>query len=312
MSNNDWVKHCTIFEFLGGSHAYGLNTETSDEDIRGICIPPEKYWLGLTRFDQADKFQNEDKVIYNIKKFVELAADCNPNIIEFLYCDESSIIKSSPWYERLREHRDWFLSSKARFTFSGYAFAQLKRIKSHKKWLMDPPKEKPLREDFGLPKGRKVGPEMLGAADTLTEDGYEFSREIMSIFTKEKQYQAEKKKWDSYQNWLQNRNLKRMNLEAEYGYDTKHAMHLVRLMSMAVEILRDGQVIVKRPDRDFLLGIRNGDWTYDRLIEWCEKQEELMDDLYKTTSLQKKPQMKNIEQLLISIIRDYFEYDMEN
>jgi len=85
MSNNDWVKHCTIFEFLGGSHAYGLNTETSDEDIRGICIPPEKYWLGLTRFDQADKFQNEDKVIYNIKKFVELAADCNPNIIEFLY-----------------------------------------------------------------------------------------------------------------------------------------------------------------------------------------------------------------------------------
>jgi len=45
-------------------------------------------------------------------------------------------------------------------------------------------------------------------------------------------------------------------LEAKFGFDTKHAMHLIRLLRMAREILETGVVHVKRPDAEELSAIR--------------------------------------------------------
>ena len=50
---------------------------------------------------------------------------------------------------------DWvahdILTKKVQQTFHGYAMAQLKKIKTHRSWLLNPPTKKPSREDFGLP-----------------------------------------------------------------------------------------------------------------------------------------------------------------
>ena len=45
------------------------------------------------------------------------------------------------------------------------------------------------------------------------------------------------KHWDSYQTWKTHRNPTRAELEPQHGYDTKHAMHLIRLMRMGLEVL---------------------------------------------------------------------------
>jgi predicted nucleotidyltransferase len=91
-----------------------------------------------------------DEELQELRKFLKLAADCNPNIIEFLYVDKNIII-STPIWEKIRNSRDLFLSKKARYTFSGYAISQLLRIKRHRGYLLDGVKHKPSRCDFGLP-----------------------------------------------------------------------------------------------------------------------------------------------------------------
>lgn len=58
---------------------------------------------------------------------------------------------TTPVGEKLREHAKDFLSTKARFTFAGYAHAQLKRIKTHRKYLLNPPTHLPTREEYGIP-----------------------------------------------------------------------------------------------------------------------------------------------------------------
>ncbi|MFA5049275.1 MAG: nucleotidyltransferase domain-containing protein, partial [Patescibacteria group bacterium] len=82
----DFVESNTIYRTIVGSTCYGLNTPTSDIDMKGICIPPKEYYFGLKKFEQQEN--GKDDTTYAIKKFVSLARDCNPNIIEMLYVDE--------------------------------------------------------------------------------------------------------------------------------------------------------------------------------------------------------------------------------
>jgi predicted nucleotidyltransferase len=95
-------------------------------------------------------------VIYEVRKFFRLASECNPNILESLFCADRHVLYCSDVGEQLRERADEFLSGKAKHTFCGYAMAQLSRIKTHKKWLMEPPPAPPERADFGLPERRLI------------------------------------------------------------------------------------------------------------------------------------------------------------
>jgi len=56
----------------------------------------------------------------------------------------------------------------------------------------------------------------------------------------------------------------------EDKFDTKDAMHLLRLTRMCKEIITTGQVIVRRPDRDFLLSVRDGKVPYKQIVEEAE------------------------------------------
>ncbi len=47
---HDWLENGIIFSTLHGSHAYGLNTPESDEDVRGICIAPKKLTYGFFQY----------------------------------------------------------------------------------------------------------------------------------------------------------------------------------------------------------------------------------------------------------------------
>lgn len=291
--NIKWLQGRTIFITIHGSIAYGLNTPESDLDIKGIAIPPVEYFLGyLQKFEQAT-WKEPDATIYDIRKFFQLASDCNPNIIEMLWTDEKDHLFVHPLGAYLLERREMFLSRKAKYTFSGYAIAQLKRIKTHRKWLLNPPLIKPTRESFQLPETSLLSADILGAITaTLKKDAsriVEYPAHIMTLYHEERAYHNAMTEWVQYQNWKTTRNPKRAALEAAYGYDAKHASHLVRLMRMCREILTTGQVIVKRPDRDEILAIKQGAWSYDQLLEWAERQDSELTELEKTSPLRKEP-----------------------
>ena len=298
----------TIFLTTHGSHAYGTNIETSDVDVKGVCVTPVEYFYGFAyKFEQAEQ-KDPDQVIYSIQKFCKLAAECNPNIIEVLFTDEKHHRKVTAAGHILLEDRELFLSKKARHTFSGYAHAQLKRIRSHRAWLLDPPKGKPSRADYGLPEHRTVSAQQMGVIKALAEDGYTFTEEAERVLTKEKQYATALTHWKQYEHWKQTRNQQRAALEAKYGFDVKHAMHLVRLMRMCVEILEGKGVQVYRPDREELLAIRRGCWSYDEVVEEAECLDARAEELYTCShALPHKPHLEKLNNLCIQAINQHHD-----
>ncbi len=343
-----WIPERTVLLVRHGSHAYGTNNESSDEDFKGIAIPPKEYFFGAAnRFEQAE-LNDPDAVVYDIRKFFTLAADCNPNIIEVLHTDPSDHLIVDPIGRIILDNKDNFLSKKIKFTFSGYAVAQLKRIKTHRKWLINPPEVPPTRAELGLPEKTLIPQDQLSAAEAeirkeIDKFSFHFLEhhsegekvELKSIISsmmgelkitsddewvaaarrvgiddnfiylmqKEREYAGKKRDWDQFKNWERSRNPKRAALEAKYGYDTKHGYHLVRLIRMCREILTTGKVIVKRPDREELLAIRNGEWSYDRMVDWADAEDKELDKLYKTsTALPNVPDRKYLDNLHISLI----------
>jgi hypothetical protein len=214
-------------------------------------------------------------VRYEIRKYFRLAAAANPTVLELLFTDPSCHTVCTPLGERLVGARDRFLSLRVKDSFSGYAMSQLQRIETHRKWVKNPPKKEPVRADFGLPETRLISRDQMGAVEAMLGDGRleqaDLSTNFLAILDRERRYKTARKEWESYQGWLKTRNPKRSALEAEFGYDTKHGMHLIRLLRMGAEIVETGTLKVRRDDRDELLAIRGGAWSYDRLMEAADE-----------------------------------------
>lgn len=363
--NFDLHNH-TILVTIAGSRAYGTHTPESDVDIKGVCVPPLKYATGfLHHFDQIDTpdhiktftkyLRSEEKealdrgeklegTIYAHNKFIKLATDCNPNILDVLFCRDGDVIYFTGKGLLLRDARDLFLSAKAKHTFSGYAMAQLKRIKGHRQWLLHPPTHEPTRDEYGLtPQPTKLyyevwdgikkkldtwewdfdgvsDPDIIRIqeqiANTLTDIGINAddkwiyaarslgaNDELIDHIKKEKAYQDATGEWKRYQNWKKTRNPIRAILEEKYGFDAKHASHLVRLYEMGLEILTTGKVNVWREDAEKLLAIRNGAWTYDQLVDWAEQKNLELTQIYRSRQyvVPHKPDIKKLDELCQSL-----------
>lgn len=342
----EWLKDRTVLMVRHGSHAYGTNTAGSDEDFRGIAIPPSEYFFGFLKSFENLVRNDPDVTIFDIRKFFKLAIENNPNVLEILFVDPSDIISASPLGEELLAIRDQFISRAAKERFLGYAKAQAHRIKTHRRWILNPPAAPPSRTDFGLTEKMEIPKDQLlvvwsqmqkkvdewrpdfepfsepqqiylqnKVANVLAEMEITSSTEWMcaartlgysenfiQLLQKEKEFEGRKADWGHYQQWLNNRNEKRAELERKYLYDTKHGAHLVRLLRMGREILTQGKVIVRRPDAAELLEIRNGKWTYEQLIEHAEMIEKEIEAAYFTSPVQVRPNRNKLDELCQSII----------
>ncbi len=170
-SNLTWLKSNTIFLTVHGSNAYGLNTPTSDIDYKGIAIPPKEYFTSfMNNFEQAEfRNPNPDCCIFNILKWLGLACDNNPSVIEILWTNPKHWVITSEYWEEIIQHRDKFLSKNIKHRFSGYAIQQLKKMKRHFRYLNFPVKEPPQRSDFGLPNHFVLPKEQLDAALSIIQ-----------------------------------------------------------------------------------------------------------------------------------------------
>lgn len=334
MKDNMLVKH------YAGSISYGTNLPTSDVDFRGIfCGDPVNVRTPFFTVRECEDIEEEDTKLLELAHFMKLCLDCNPNIIETLWVNDSDIVMRTPAYDMLREHRHALLSSKIAFTTSGYALSQLRRIKNHSKWINNPQtKQAPKQMDYvslvqwlGTEKVLSIeisnwnddhrlvpyGSNLFGVYGApgyqiydnhghLNND-FKGDREALDHpkmlirFNKEEYLRANdihKHYWE----WKENRNVTRGALEEQFGYDTKHAMHLVRLLRMGIESLRDEEIVVKRPDAEELLAIRDGAWDYDDIVKYAESMDkEVREVWYKNTKLRKKPDLKLAAQLLMDV-----------
>jgi len=128
MKDNMIVKH------YAGSISYGTNLPTSDVDFRGVfCADPINILAPFHVIKECKDQDEEDTKLFELRHFFKLCVDCNPNIIETLWVDDSDIVFHTQVYDYIRSYRNDLLSQKIAYTTSGYAIAQLKRLKSAKK-----------------------------------------------------------------------------------------------------------------------------------------------------------------------------------
>jgi uncharacterized protein len=128
-----------LLKCISGSRAYGTQLPTSDTDVKGIFILPQKDLYGLRYTEQVNDDRN-DTVFYEIKRFMELLFKNNPNILELLATPDDCVLYRHPSVLRLKS--ELFLSKLCRFTFAQYAFAQIKKARGLNKKIVNPMDER--------------------------------------------------------------------------------------------------------------------------------------------------------------------------
>lgn len=393
MTTTDFdVDACTVFLAVTGSHAYGMARPESDVDVRGACIPPrpvrESYRLTFEQhqtltqkgswgpnsaralerllehetagecYRRSDPFARTqgtvDLCIYSLHKLVALAAKNNPNVLELLFLDDRDVLWTTPEWDHLRAHRELFLSRICRHSYTGYAMSQLKRIKGHREWLLNPPKAPPTRQEYGLPEESVLPADVRNQIDEAVKkivanwsltDGFDellvgpvldslvmrmrdfhttllqceeslldekvyelagaslgLTKDVLYAIKQERRYRAALKHWRQYQTWKTERNEARAELEAKFGYDTKHASHLVRLLRTGAEILRGDGLRVRRPDAEELRAIRDGAWSYEELMEQADELRAQIREEGAASPLPAEPPAEAIDEVLLSIL----------
>jgi len=321
-----------IFITLAGSQAQGTAGPDSDVDLRGVCVEPLPLRLSLFRsFEQEERVLDDaawaevpwsglreqlrrhptaaaglgyktESVLYDVAKFLRLCAEGNPNALEILFADERDWVLATPAWRTVHDARQLFLSRKVQQTFLGYGLSQLKRIRTHREWLLHPPASKPRRGDFGLPEASTFSADDQQRIEAHLAAELQMPPEVLATLGAEKRYRGALKHWESYQRWQAERNPTRAELERRYGYDTKHAMHLVRLMRMGLEVLEHGELRVRRPDAEELRAIRGGALSYDALLAEAERLEQRMVEAAQRSSLPADTDYARVDALFHAVL----------
>lgn len=241
------------YETIMGSTAYGVSSDSSDVDLYAFTIPPKgivfphtagyipgfgKHPPNFKVFQQHHiKKDNKeyDVAVYNIVDYFQLLMDNNPNIIDSLFTREQSVTYSSKIGQMVKDRRHIFLHKGSWHRFRGYAYAQMKKLRS-------------------------------------------------------KHVEPESKRFESIM---------------EYGYDVKHAYHIVRLLNEVEQILMYGDIDLMQ-NNDQLKDIRNGEWSLEFLELYFDNKQITLEKLYHDSSLQKYPDEVIIKQLLLDCLEEFY------
>lgn len=120
------LEDAIIYRCVVGSRAYGLDTEASETDLRGVYLAPAEMFWSL--FGAPEQFEDNEAqtCCWELQKFLVMALKANPNVLECLY--SPLVDKMTPLGERLLALRESFLSQMVFQTFNGYALSQFKKL----------------------------------------------------------------------------------------------------------------------------------------------------------------------------------------
>lgn len=117
------------------------------------------------------------------------------------------------------------------------------------------------------------------------------------------------KEYKEFWDWVKKRNQARYENTLSHGknYDAKNLMHTFRLLDMAEEIASQKQIIVRRPNRDFLLQIKAGAFEYAELLAIAEERIAKMDRLYEASALPDAPDLAHLNRLLVDVRKEFYK-----
>lgn len=324
LRTNERLGRRIILLGLGGSHAYGTSNANSDIDFRGITLNMPSDLLGLTEFEQYED-DHTDTVIYSFNKIVKLLLECNPNTCEILGLDEDQYLIKTPLGQELINNRSLFLSKRAAKSFGGYASAQLRRLQNAiaRDSMPQPEREQHILnsvrnalDDFN----RKYNNFDSGSLKLYIDQAVTPSLES-EIFV-DANYShfplRDYEKMFSTMNTVirEYDKIGKRNKKKDDNHLNKHAMHLIRLFMMAIDILDNGIIQTHRTkDLDLLLKIRNGgfqkeDHTFSaEFYDILNHYEQELERATKESLLPDNPDMAKVEVFVEYVNRKAIEGD---
>ena len=240
--------------------------------------------------------------------------NCNPNVLEMLGTKEEHIFICNKYGKLIKDNRDLFLSKRAVQSFGGYASAQLRRLQNALARDNYPQREKEIhmlntiKNQIATMKDRYEGfsKENLNIyIDKSTKEEFESELFIDVNFTHYplrdfKNIYAEMSNVVKDYDKLNHRNSKK-----DENHLNKHAMHLIRLFLMGTELLEGkGINTYREKDREFLLKIRMGEFSYNQIFEMVNDYEKKFNYAAENTALKDNPDYEAVEEIMISINRD--------
>ncbi len=303
---------------LGGSYAYGTNSEDSDLDIRGIALQGRSDLIGLTEFEQFTD-TGTDTVIYGFNKVVRLLLKCTPNVLEILGLDDDQYIIKTDIGQELLDNKALFLTKRAARSFGGYADSQLRRLQNAIARDSMPQAEreehilKSVKRDFNDLQER-LSDLKCGTMKIYTDKAQTSDKETEIFIDAEFKHLPLR----DYKNILVSMNnvikdydqVGSRNHKKDDDHLNKHAMHLIRLYMMAIDIMEKGEIRTHRSDDlDILLAIRGGEFMtssgvmsadFYKLVDEYEKK---MDRAVQNSILPDEPDLEKVAAFVENVNR---------
>lgn len=302
---------------LGGSHAYGMDKEDSDVDVRGISLNSKSDILLGANFEQVVDVDT-DTTVYSFNKMIQLLTSNNPNTIEQLGCLPQHYFYLSEIGKELLDNRKIFLSQICVHTFGGYASSQLRRMSNKAARLVSQTEN----ESYILKSIDNARYEFRNRyypfeddndlklyIDKSVQEGYD-SEIFMDVRLNHYPLRDWTGMWNEMKTIVSSYNKFGRRNEKAVAHDKlgKHMAHLIRLYMMCIDILEKEEIITYREkEHDLLMNIRNGEYLdgnrqpipefYDLLNEYEKRFEYAKNN----TSLPEKPDYKRINDFRISV-----------
>ena len=270
---------------LSGSRLYGMDTETSDHDYRGVILPPYEYLIGIKKFE-CRELKDEDHKIFSVERFLKLVIKGSPGETEILFTPEKNIIKCSEIGRKILSFKKHLISNAVYGRIMGYSVGEWRKA---------------------------MGTKAMIEKRTQTEDGV--VNDIRNIFHPNKEnmdniikilYSDKKIKIVPSMSGL---GIKRKKDIEKYGFCRKSAAHSIRLVSQLTELLLTGNITFPRPDADFLLDIRNGKYSKEELEKIHDGVDNKAKEARDNSILPDKPNEKKIWEEYTKIVINFLKSD---
>ena len=301
-----------------GSYGYGTERDGSDVDFRGITLELPSDLIGFSKFEQFED-RDTDTVIYGFNKIIRLLLSCNPNTIEILGIDPESYVIKTEIGQELLDNKDMFLTKRAAESFGHYADAQLRRLQNAiaRDSMTQPDREehiirsvKHALEDYN----RKNEDSDSGVTRLYIDDAVTEGLETEIFIDGELKHFPLRK----YNDMLNTMNtviceydkIGKRNKKKDDYHLNKHAMHLVRLFMMGIDILEYQTIRTRRPDDELelLKSIRDGYYTKDSILndefyKVVADYEKRFAEAERNSSLPNSPDMERVEVFVENVNR---------
>lgn len=247
ISGNDvhraMAERTTILRVPAGSNLHGLSVPgTDDDDVVGVCVedidavlghPPFEQYIYRTATERTGTYHapsqpgDLDLTIFSLRKFVHLALDGNPQVIQTLFVPASLCLHRDARGAQLQDLAPSIVSKRAGVRYLSYLQSQRQRL-------------------LGL-RGQK--------------------------------------------------GVNRPSLVAKFGFDTKYAMHILRLGFQGVELLSTGRLTLPMPkhERDYVYAVRSGGVSFQDVVQMAGRLEQHVKDLLEEDLIQAEPDARAVQ-----------------